>query len=137
MNKPLLYVYNYFSVIFLLFCLCFYHIIFFELSIKFPQQNINQSITVFSRIEAAASICFLYFLVRFLCVWVYTLPPVGFFRLRDIRDIREKFGSTIFCCEYFWVLLPSSFISISESILFHLQRRKLQPTAHWRENDMI
>ena len=27
----------------------------------------------------------------------------------------------------FWGLLPSSFISISESILFHLQRRKLQP----------
>ena len=30
-----------------------------------------------------------------------------------------------------------SFISISKSILFHLQRRKLQPTAYWRENDMI
>ena len=39
--------------------------------------------------------------------------------------------------EYIWVLLPSSFISLSESILFHLQRRKLQPTAYWRENDMI
>ena len=36
-----------------------------------------------------------------------------------------------------WELLPSSFISISESILFHLQRRKLQPSAYWRENDMI
>ena len=36
-----------------------------------------------------------------------------------------------------WVLLPSSFISISESILFHLQRRKLQPLYYWRENDMI
>ena len=71
------------------------------------------------------------------CVCVYTLPPVGFFRLHDICDIREKFGSTIFCCGYFWALLPSSFISISESILFHLQRRKLQPTAYWRENDMI
>ena len=35
------------------------------------------------------------------CVCVYTLPPVGFFRLHDICDIREKFGSTIFCCEYF------------------------------------
>ena len=71
------------------------------------------------------------------CVCVYALPPIGFFRLHDICDIREKFGSTIFCCEHFWVLLPGSFISISESILFHLQRRKLQPTAYWRENDMI
>ena len=69
----------------------------------------------------------------FVCVCVYALPPVGFFRLHDICDIREKFGSTIFCCEHFWVLLPGSFISISESILFHLQRRKLQPTAYWRE----
>ena len=34
------------------------------------------------------------------CVCVYTLPPVGFFRLHDVFDIREKFGSTIFCCEY-------------------------------------
>ena len=37
----------------------------------------------------------------------------------------------------FWELLPSSFISISESILFHLQRWKLQPTTYWRERDMI
>ena len=35
------------------------------------------------------------------CVCVYTLPPVGFFRLQDICDIREKLGSTIFCCEYY------------------------------------
>ena len=28
-------------------------------------------------------------------------PPVGFFRLHDICDIHEKFGSTIFCCEHF------------------------------------
>ena len=42
-----------------------------------------------------------------------------------------------FVVSIFWVLLPSSFISISESILFHLQRRKLQPTAYWRENNMI
>ena len=42
-----------------------------------------------------------------------------------------------FVVSIFWVLLPSSFISISESILFHLQRRKLQPFSYWRENDMI
>ena len=35
------------------------------------------------------------------CVCVYALPIVGFFRLHDICDIREKFGSTIFCCEHF------------------------------------
>ena len=42
-----------------------------------------------------------------------------------------------FVVSIFWVLLPSSFISVSESILFHLQRRKLQPLYYWRENDMI
>ena len=63
------------------------------------------------------------------CVCVYTLPPVDFFRLHDVCDIRETFGSTIFCCEYYWGLLQKSFISISESIIFHLQRWKLQPTA--------
>ena len=31
------------------------------------------------------------------CVCVYALPPVGFFRLHDICDICEKFGSTIYC----------------------------------------
>ena len=35
-----------------------------------------------------------------------------------------------FVVSIFWVLLPSSFISISESILFHLQRRKLQPFSY-------
>ena len=34
------------------------------------------------------------------CVCVYTLPPVGFFRLHDVCDMRERVGSTIFCCEY-------------------------------------
>ena len=39
--------------------------------------------------------------VECVCVCVYALPPVGFFRLHDICDIGEKFGSTIFCCEDF------------------------------------
>ena len=32
---------------------------------------------------------------------------------------------------------PSSFTSISESIIFHLQRRNSSPPKNWRENDMI
>ena len=38
---------------------------------------------------------------RSLCVCVYALPRIGFFRLHDICDIGETFGSTIFCCEHF------------------------------------
>ena len=70
------------------------------------------------------------------CVCVYALPPVGFFRLHDICDIREKFGSTIFCCEHF-LGASAKFLHLCLRIyLFHLQRRKLQPTAYWRENDI-
>ena len=42
-----------------------------------------------------------------------------------------------FVASIFWVLLPSSFISVFESMLFDLQRRKLQPLYYWRENDRI
>ena len=34
------------------------------------------------------------------CVCVYTLPPGGFFQMHDVSDIRERFGSAIFCCEF-------------------------------------
>ena len=37
----------------------------------------------------------------------------------------------------FWVLLPSSFISISKNVIFHLQKRNYSTLANWRENDMI
>ena len=32
---------------------------------------------------------------------------------------------------------PSSFISVSKNVIFHLQRRKLQPALNWRENELI
>ena len=34
------------------------------------------------------------------CVCAYPLSPAGFFRLLDVCDILEMFGSRIFCCEY-------------------------------------
>ena len=49
------------------------------------------------------------------CVCVYTLPPVGFFWLHDVFDIREKFGSTIFCCEY-----SVSFCQVPSSLFLNL-----------------
>ena len=48
------------------------------------------------------------------------------------------FRSTVFCWENFQGLLPSSFISISEIIIFHLQRQKLQLAATGEKtNDII
>ena len=67
------------------------------------------------------------------CVCVYTLPPVGFFRLDDVIDIRKKFVSTIFCCEYSgdFCQVPSSlflnlsyFTSKNENSSHHLLERK-------------
>ena len=49
------------------------------------------------------------------CVCVYTLPPVGFFRLHNVFDIREKFRSTIFCCEY-----SDSFCQAPSSLFLNL-----------------
>ena len=41
------------------------------------------------------------------------------------------------CGEYYQGLLPSSFISVSELIIFHLQRPKLQPaTTGGKTNDI-
>ena len=40
-----------------------------------------------------------------------------------------------------WILvdcvMPSSIIAVSENVIFHLQRWKLQPFSYWRENDII
>ena len=42
-----------------------------------------------------------------------------------------------FVARSLWVPLPSSFSSISQSILFHLKRRNFQSCCYGRENDMI
>ena len=34
-----------------------------------------------------------------------------------------------------WMLLPSSIISVSKSIIFHLQRRNSSLPTNWRENE--
>ena len=49
------------------------------------------------------------------CGCVYTLPPVGFFRLHDIFNIHEKFRSMIFCCEY-----SGSFCQVPSSLFLIL-----------------
>ena len=107
-----------------------HQLIFYDFKIR---DNFSRTSGFCSRSSKIKSFWLVHCVCVCVCVCVYTLPPVSFFRLHDFCDIREKFGSMIFFCEYFYRLLPSSFISISESIIFHLQRRKLQPTAYWRE----
>ena len=49
----------------------------------------------------------------------------GFFRLQDIWDILEGYVriNDLVLWILIWVLLPNFFISVSKSIIFHLQRR--------------
>ena len=67
------------------------------------------------------------------CVYVYVFI---FFHRERKTYLRVRINDLVL-----WILvgcfLPSSIISVSENVIFHLQRRKLQPTAYWRENDMI
>ena len=75
------------------------------------------------------------------CVCFYILPP---WRLlptaRCPRQTWEVRINDLVLWIFMWVLLPSSFISVSENVKFHLQRRKLQrrkPVTYWREKHMI
>ena len=71
------------------------------------------------------------------CMCLYSFTLVASSDCNNIRDILEMYGSTILCCEYCWVLLASSFISVSKSIIIHVQRRNSNTLANCRDNDMI
>ena len=60
----------------------------------------------------------------FVCVCVYTLPPWRL--LPTARCLRHTWGvriNDVMLWVSFQVLLPSSFISISKNVIFHLERR--------------
>ena len=63
----------------------------------------------------------------YVCVCVYILPP---WRLlptaRCPRHTWEVRINDLVLWIFIWVLLPISFISISENVIFYLQRQKLQ-----------
>ena len=66
--------------------------------------EIMKEIFAFQENEAyslRSGVCVCVCVCVFVFVCVYALPPVGFFRQHNVCDFREKFGSTIFRCEYF------------------------------------
>ena len=68
------------------------------------------------------------------CVCVYTLPPRR--PLPSARCLGHTWGAHIndvMLWVSFQVLLPSSSISISENIIFHLQRPNSSTPTNWRE----
>ena len=66
----------------------------------------------------------------FVCVCVYTLPPWRL--LPTARCLRHTWGvriNDVMLWVSFQVLLPSSFISISKNVIFHLERRNSRSPA--------
>ena len=72
------------------------------------------------------------------CVCVYSLPAAGFFRLHDVCDMREMFGSMIVCCEYYrgFCQIPSSpFPNLSS--YFTSKDENSSPQLLERKRDML
>ena len=66
----------------------------------------------------------------FVCVCVYTLPPWRL--LPTARCLTHTWGvriNDVMLWVSFQVLLPSSFISISKNVIFHLERRNSRSPA--------
>ena len=70
------------------------------------------------------------------CVFMLFHLLVSFGCTTSVIYVRSS-DQRSFDVSIFWVLLPSSFISISESILFHLQRRKLQLLLDRKRYDIM
>ena len=63
------------------------------------------------------------------CVCVCVCVCVYFFHLQDIRDKLEEINDLVLWI-LIWVLLPSFLISVSENVVFHLQRQNVSsPTT--------
>ena len=70
------------------------------------------------------------------CVYVYILPPWRL--LPSTKRPRHTWGvriNDLVLWILIWILLPSSIISVSKSIIFHLQRRNSSLPTNWRENE--
>ena len=74
-------------------------------------------------------VCICMYMYVYVCICLYMY---GYNFVRAEKQSKQ-IQPVVLCV----VPLPSSFISVSESIIFHLQRRKLQPVTNWRENDVI
>ena len=72
------------------------------------------------------------FVCVYVCVCVCTLSPRF---LSSARCLRHTWGyeSTMLCWVSFPVLLPSSFISVFENVIFHLQRGNSSLPTNWRK----
>ena len=61
-----------------------------------------------------------------ICVWSYILPPWRIpLTARCPRHTLEVQINNLVFWIFTWVLLPSSFMALSENVKFHLQRQKL------------
>ena len=71
------------------------------------------------------------------CVFIF-FHREGFFRLQHVKDMLERFRSTILCCEY----LSGCFCQVPSSLfpnLSYFTSKDVTPARrkNWREKDMI
>ena len=70
------------------------------------------------------------------CVFIF-FHHEGFFRLQNVQDILEGTDQRSCVVNICWLRYSKFHHRRTENVIFHLQRRKLQPFSYWRENDMI
>ena len=105
-------------------------------SIKSCSQNIEGTYnrTSVPKYEFMCVVCVCVCVFFYMYVCFYTLPPWR--PLPTARCLRHTWGVRIndaMLWVLFQVLLPSSFISVFENVIFHLQRRNSSTPTNWRE----
>ena len=71
------------------------------------------------------------------CVCNILLPWSLLPTARCLRHTWEVRINDLVLWIFVWVLLPSSFIYVSQNVIFHLQGRNSSSPTNWRENNMI
>ena len=81
-------------------------------------------------------LCFDYLPLQWVWVFIF-FHCEGFFCLQDVQDIFEGTDQRSCVVNISWLRYANSISAVSENVIFHLQRQKLQPLSYWRENDDI
>ena len=91
-----------------------------------------------------AGVCVCVYVCVYVCVCMYVCVCVfilfyrgGFFRLQDVWDILEGYGSTMLCCKYysrcFCEVSSSPFLNMS----YFTSEDETPACRNWRKNDMM
>ena len=112
---------------------------YYHTQVCFENMSFNKSRSNHLRCSVCVYLCICVCLCVCVCVCVCVCLCIlfhreVFFRLQDVWDILEGYGSTMLCCEYhsrcFDQVPRSPFLKMS---IFHLQRQNSTTRTNWRE----